>query len=63
MKFCLNTQISLEPKSNNSAKIKANAPKWVRDGFEEMKKSGKSAQEAIIRLRHSPFFCDDWVSG
>ncbi|WP_127471966.1 hypothetical protein [Thiomicrorhabdus aquaedulcis] len=62
MKF-LNTQIiSLEPKVSSSASIKPNAPKWVRDGFEEMKKFGMSTQEAITRLRQSPFFCDEWVA-
>jgi hypothetical protein len=58
----LNNQISLEKKVEAGSKIKATAPNWVKDGFAEMQKLGMSAQEAIMRLRYSPYFNDEWVS-
>jgi len=42
--------------------IISDAPKWVRDCFEEMTvKLGQTPSEAINSLRRSPFFDEEWI--
>ncbi|NCN44041.1 MAG: hypothetical protein GW898_09150 [Thiomicrospira sp.] len=54
---------NIKAKSANSGKwISDSAPNWVKDGFNEMKKAGKSSQEAISRLKTSKFCKDEYFA-
>jgi hypothetical protein len=41
--------------------IRKDAPTWVKDCFTELISLGNSTQDALAKLRRSPFFHDDFV--
>lgn len=48
--------------ANKSLKLSSLAPNWVKDGFKELTRKGKSAEQAISTLKRSPFFNEEWVA-
>lgn len=41
--------------------LSSSAPKWVAEGFKDLMELGYTANEALKKFRHLPFFNDGWV--